>query len=449
MNESDEISNRDLFKRFLGKGGIAAAIKMINAALAYIMTALAARLCSPNDFGLFAILFSTCMTLSLIAPFGQNSVVLRYYPEMSKKFGPASGKAVLLYSAFLTALGQMIPFFTFIILFLTLDLSALRFEYQILLFVSSVVLSFTLSFSEYFSAALRVLGYTFKALAPRDVFWRLAVCMAGGVALQFGLEGKLSVLTVFGLTSLLSVPFLLLQAVYFRNDLRKIPDGSLSAEDKKSVRSAGAYIWGSATLQAVVSQTAIYAVTASLSHKDAGAYFAADRTANLLSLFLMSISLIALPMISVAYARGQTERVKMLSAAVSLLSGAASLCGLVFFYFFGQEILALFNPDYTRYFPVLMIIGFGQCFNALTGPATSFLQIVGAEKPYFYACVALSIVFLSGYFTLTPIYGVNAAAWLSTGMLIAIKIFAWGYGFFKYGYDLTGCTYVVRKIFKR
>lgn len=448
---SKRSEDRAPLKKLLGKSGIAGGVKIANAGLSYLMSVLIARLCGAEDFGVYAILFSTCMTLSLISPFGQNTVVLRFYSEYETRRGLNAAGSVLKFSALLTLFGQIIAELILAYVVFFSDILGENIQSKPALFIAALILAFGLGWGEYVSAALRALGYVFKALAPRDVYWRVTICFGALFALYYGGTNNAyytaQEATLFVSAAL--IPFSIAQTALLYRNIRGTPPYPLSCAEKKSIALSSFYVWGAAALQAVTAQAAIFAVSFHFKPAVAGGYFAADRTAFLLSLFQISICLVAMPMISEAYARREREKLQMILATVSFIAGGAALIGAIFLMIFGDEILRIFNPAYIHYQKILLIIALGQCVNAVTGPATSFLQIAGAEKPYFYACLACSVAVIAGYISLPPLYGLTATAWLSAGMLIAVKLFAWFYGYFKLGYDLTGVTFALKKIIKK
>ena len=62
------------------------------------------------------------------------------------------------------------------------------------------------------------------------------------------------------------------------------------------------------------------------------------------------------------------------------MAGFTALTGLIFFFFFDDEILALFNPLYATYLPVLLILCSGQFFSAAKEPAGLLLNLSGHER---------------------------------------------------------------------
>jgi O-antigen/teichoic acid export membrane protein len=123
------------------------------------------------------------------------------------------------------------------------------------------------------------------------------------------------------------------------------------------------------------------------------------------------------------------ELVGAIVGASGLLAGFTALTGLIFFLFFGAKILALFNPLYASYLPVLLVLGFGQFAAAATGPVGILLNLSGHQRMSLILNVSIGSMSVAlqaiGALYYGPI-GVATAAAAGTGFLnLAFAIYAW------------------------
>jgi O-antigen/teichoic acid export membrane protein len=158
----------------------------------------------------------------------------------------------------------------------------------------------------------------------------------------------------------------------------------LPADDRRTVLRFSLTVWATTSLQWLIDYGGVVIVSAYLGAEAAGGYFTAVRTAYLLSFFLLSIGMIMAPQISRHYHSDRKDLVEIIVGITGLVAGTTALAGIVFFFFFGDRILSLFNPEYgVRFFSVLLIISVSQFFSAMTGPVAMMLTMSGHQQVNF------------------------------------------------------------------
>jgi O-antigen/teichoic acid export membrane protein len=167
---------------------------------------------------------------------------------------------------------------------------------------------------------------------------------------------------------------------------------------------------GASILFAMVQQLDVVVVSAFLGAQEAGAYFAAQKTASLLGLVMIAGGLVAAPLMSAAWQSGRKVELQRLCKMLALAIAVSTAIGFVVLVMTGRLLLSIFDPAYQSAYPLLLILGLGYAIDALAGPTAYLMQMTSLEGAYLrimaivYAFVlALQIVFV-------PLYGAVAAA---------------------------------------
>ena len=246
--------------------------------------------------------------------------------------------------------------------------------------VASAELLPIMAWSEYAASALRAFGYTFNAMAPRDIVWRAIICVIAVLLVVQGIKADAVqvLLTVAAILFVIVVAQLGHAHVYFGQALREpAPRHDYPLWIKTSIP-----MWGAATLYALAQQFDVVILGLFMSPADAGPYFAALRTANMLSLLLIAGNLISAPMIAKHHHSGDREALKRLMRLLTAAIAIPTLLGFGLLALIGKPLLALFNPSFTSAYLVMLVLGVGFTFDAIAGPTGYMLQMIGREKTY-------------------------------------------------------------------
>jgi O-antigen/teichoic acid export membrane protein len=390
-------------------------IKVAAAGLSYVMFAALARWLGPNEYGHYASAFSAGTFLGFAILVGLNSDVLRSLPAATSRGGAASQRAYLdgANRALLVSFGVA----ALLCLLLTTTAAGLG-ERQ---WAMSILLAFgfggALGIAEYLASIFRAMGSVIIALVPRDVVWRVLLAVAVLAASALGIT------TGVAPAALLSICLLLLacawQLVAGRRLLPRHDD------DRQPVLRARSVLWGArwlalATLAANLLQPlSVVVVGAVISFSDSGVFFAAQKTAALLSLPLLAMNTIGAPEIARAWADGNAAHVQGICRLVVTVSSVVTLAGFVPMVVSAGPLLAVFNPSYGDSGSVLIILAASNVVNALAGPTGVLMQMTGREK-HLIGLIAFGQgagLVLIGWFGIS--WGVTGAAWgLFAGTLL-------------------------------
>ena len=176
-----------------GAGTVVVAIKLSSAALNFLMFVVAAMVTHVRSFGSLSTAFAAASLVSFVNVVGQQSIILRYWPQHSEAGTLPVAYAVLLRSILTVLIGLAAG----TVVFVSAEHSA-RADDSIpewrQLGLSAALMAAMLRWSEFLFSVFRACYRLFAAMLPRDIVWRLAVIGVLGVA--WWLNGPLSAVAV-------------------------------------------------------------------------------------------------------------------------------------------------------------------------------------------------------------------------------------------------------------
>lgn len=391
---------KTMVRRLFGSGAIAFLAKAGGAALSYIIFVLFARLLSADTYGHFAFAFNLGNAMSTIAGLGAATAILRFWPQYTVQGMPALARGAAFQGGWLTLAATV---GTALLMMAAAPLLARATGSPGVAHLIITALAVPLiALSEYVASLLRAMGYTFLSLMPRDIGWRILIIIGAGAASLAGLQ--LSAALALGITTatlLLVVVPQLAYAVKRVNAAAPAP----AQTDMASWRKAALPLWGAAILYVLVQQFDVVIAGLYLTPAETGAYFAAQKTASLLTLLLIAGNLVAGPLIATYYHAGDIARLQRMTTIIAVAVAAPTLLGLIFLALAGKLLLGLFDPAFIAFYPVLLVLGAGYTFDAITGPTGYVLQMSGHERSYLRILAITYLATLVAQLILAPRYG--------------------------------------------
>lgn len=397
-----------------------AAIKIAGIGLAFLFLLVMARSLTSDGFGVFAAAFSTAMLLGPAASFGQQTAVLRFWPAIDETYGRDAATIILRRSLSLAFAGALAVLTVGVILSVyKLKLSAFGDNWKIWLPMTCLAASFSLS--EVTLAGLRARGSVVWAFAPRDLAWRVIVMAIIGLsALPQGPEKALFI-TAMTLTLLVFAQlFFLIRTTpkLLRRHSSTETKSMLCTEELNTFKRSIWGFWGNTVLQQAQQQGASVIVAFTLGPAAAGAFFAASRLANLLSIIQIASNQISAPLLSRKWQSGLYQEVKEIVSIVVLLAAPVALAGTISFLIVGKWVLSLFNPEYSSAFFALIFLSIAQVISTACGPNGLLLLMSGHENKVLKLKLISTILGLTLTFFLAKYFGVTGAA---VGVTIGIS----------------------------
>lgn len=112
-----------------------------------------------------------------------------------------------------------------------------------------------------------------------------------------------------------------------------------------------------------------------------GIFQAANRTAILISFFLIAINTIAAPKFASLYFKGEMRALSITAKQSTALMILAASPLLLLMMIFPSSILRIFGPDFETGAPLLRVLCVGQFINVATGSVGYLLMMTGHERP--------------------------------------------------------------------
>lgn len=401
-----KLLGQDMAAKLLGPGIWALLIKVLSAGFSYLMLVAFARMMDATDYGRFGVMLNVSIVLSAIVALGLPTGVMRFWPGhlargetgLAVGFHIQSQWLLLAVGALTIALGAAASWLGWWQAAFGLAAGAML----------VALLGVSFSFGDYYANALRAQNRVLWSMVPRDILWRvLSPCLAGLVL--FG-SGGLSAGQAFVCCIVVMVLVVLVQALISFQSARNLAANATSESDWTKWRKPLLPLAGASILYAMVQQLDVVVIGGFLGANEAGAYFAAQKTASLLGLAMIAGGLVAAPMMSAAFQGGRKQELQRLCKMLALAIAVTTLIGLVVLFFIGKPLLGIFDPAYQSAYPLLLILGLGYAIDALAGPTAYLMQMTSLEGAYLRIMAVVYGFVLSLQILFVPKYGAIAAA---------------------------------------
>ena len=417
----------------LARSGFAALVIKIGAAgLSFLMFLLLARAMSAGDYGRFGFGFALATFLAYVGLLGRHHLALRFGAiYRAEKDGPRlNGLAREGYASVFLGCGG---------LGLILVLAALVFarpgEQHHLLWAG--FLTVALGWAEYQSHLLRTVTGMWVALAPRDLCWR-ALVIALAAASALGFLPRLDAASGLLLLTLTLAAMLFVQAgLHPLTRPGNLLFAPAAADQSPLWRRAALGLWGNVIVQTATPNLAVVGIGLLLTPAETGPFFAALRTAMLLSLFSLAASMVATPLLAARLHAGDTDGARRICAMVAAGVGVPTLLVFLALLFWGGAALALFNEPFAREHPVLTVLAAGYLVNALAGPTAELLAMAGHERALFKIMLAAHLAALVALPLAILAAGPMAAALVLASAQIGWNLIAWRWARTRLGIDTS------------
>lgn len=373
---------------------------IIVANFALIMAA--ARVLDTNAFGVFSILFAAGGLFSIVATFGQQVAIMRWWNEYTAAGDPEALKGALKFSAATVLLGSAVVaagFFAW-----AASTHALLLATAVTLYMVSQAMVMT-------SAHL---VRTAIGVGAGDGFGNLLVSIPAliylAAVLVAGMSGKAS--TIFFLFAAGAGTAMVLHCIFLRRKIVAHYPGFASVKPRYEAaewRSRSFKLWISNGLEAANQYLDVLIIGYLMSPAVAGAYFVTTRLANAFATASDTMHMFSTRHIPDLYYRGEIKQLNGLLNSVAAITLVVIVAGMVVMLGGGKLLLAVFNQAYVPYYPALAILCLGTAAMAAAGPSGSILMLTGHEGRYLRIVGLTVLVRAAGFFLLVPPFGIMGA----------------------------------------
>jgi len=383
-------------------------IKIATAGLTYLMFVIVSRSMGDLAYGRFAFGFSLATVLAIGASMGQQTAILRYWPEDIGRGDPEgargalkSGWALTLIAGAVLSVLLIVPAFVYGAMGPGLD--------SVMHLMAAGLLILPLGAAEFGSSALRAQGSVWTALMPRDILWRFFVPL---VVWGFAMAGlQLSGAAALALAAAILALAMGLQFILgaMRGYYSAIGFGTLGDYWRRRGEASRWFLAGT-VIDSAGLNIDIVLIGLFVAAESAGLYFNAFRTAGLITLFMFAITLVIAPMVSKHYHGGDMAKAQAITTFCAWAGFLFSIGVFVVFVGFGDLILGLFGETYSDGKLILIILSIGLLADAATGPSRIVMMMTGHERQYVMLFGGIMIAGLAVQAIVIPLFGVLAAA---------------------------------------
>ncbi|CAM3381402.1 flippase [Paenibacillus lupini] len=151
---------------------------------------------------------------------------------------------------------------------------------------------------------------------------------------------------------------------------------------------------------------------------ESGLFSAAVRLAVLVSFMLTAVNMTASPLVSEMYAKGDMNGLQRVCRRTGRIGFAFAAVVFAYFVIFGHWTLGLFGAEFTKAYPSLLILAFGQLFSAYCGQNGTVATMTGRQNSLTKILIAAAIVNAALNALLIPQLGMLGGALAATLSLI-------------------------------
>jgi O-antigen/teichoic acid export membrane protein len=391
-----------LRNKLLGSGMISLLIKVAGAGLSYVMFVAFAHLLNTQDYGVFAFSFNLAVVVSAFAGFGYSTAIMRYLPKYLAQGRPEYANGAIKMGTQLTLLGIVLALLVGFVADHFWMVASNRSYFVV------AVLASTFCIGDFAAGALRAQNSVVASMLPRDVLWRILAPVCALIVVWSGYMLN-SNLAIYICASVL-LALLIFQIAVVRTNMKKNVVQLPAVSDWAGTRKSLLPLWSAGIIFAMIQQMDVVVVGFLANAGETGAYFAAQKTATLLSLVLIAGGLVTAPMMAALYEKKQTQELQKLCRQMVIAIAAVTLLGFLFLVLSGNILLSIFNPSFTSAYYILLILAFGAMIDAVSGPTAYLMQMTSLETVYARMLAVIYVFVFVLQFIFIPKYGVIAAA---------------------------------------
>lgn len=264
----------------------------------------------------------------------------------------------------------------------------------------------------------RAFGWVIAAFSPVQVWYPLFLLVIAGTFVLGGFALTARALMIAAV--MVMTACVLAQAVLYagrlRSRLRNVPPH----HDQRTWLRVAAPLLLIDGFTALINYSDLLMVGLFLGPSEVAFYYAATRTATLVTFFHASIAALSGPKVAALYSQGRIDDVRELFRGIAPWIALPSLAVTIVLVGGGAFLLQLFGEGFEAGLPALILLAIGNLVSSLNGPAATLLNMTGHQDTTakVYAVAAATNIALNALFI--PRFGLTGAALataLSAGMM--------------------------------
>ena len=421
------ISNEDVAKpskSLLGKSFIAVIVRLASSVANFFSFVLLAKVLGAEQFGFYSADLSLAMLLSFVLSFGVQNFIFKQVIKYQETKEVEKEKGVFVFVFSLVALMFFVIGGGYL-----LSRPVIQMSDWVIVFVGFFIALTQVTFSY-----LRVIDKTLFALITRELGWRLFIIFACLMMLLFNLKSDFT--TLLSLSAIIlcvtTITHGRLIARYYRSTFKEV-SLKIVWSDYKEWWAVCLGLFIMSVITAGDSFLFTYVVDKFYEPLEVGAFFAALKVAEILSLGFMSVVLMFSNLLSKAAAKSDIKQIQATIDGIHLLVFVPTLCLAMFVWWQAEWILSFFAPEYAQYGFLLRLFSLATLINAVFGPNLMFMQLSGLH----WVMIRIQLVGLL----------ISLIVFICSGLFIGILGAAISYVLFKILWNI-GSTLYIYKHFK-
>lgn len=390
------------------------AIRVINAAIAFLSQIILARVMGGFEYGIFVFVWALVVIFGDLSCLGFHTTVVRFLPDYAGRSAHAEIRGLtstarvfaMLSSTALAAVGFLVLWFFH---------DSFADYYVVPLFVGLFCMPM-IALGDVLDSTARAHSWAVVALSPTYIIRPLLILVF--MVLAVYLEAPHTALTA--MVAALAATYLT-TVVQFFNIVRR-----LSKRYVKGPRKLEFSLWIKAALPIfliegfgfLLTNSDVIVVGLFLDPQSVAIYFAAAKTMALVHFVFFSVKAAAAPRFAALFSAGDRVALARFAGETVRWSFWPSLAVGLGVLALGHFLLSLFGAAFTAGYSLMFILFVGILAKALIGPGEVLLTMAGQQK----LCVVVYAVALAANIvfnvTLIPLYGLTGAATATAGAMI-------------------------------
>lgn len=351
-------------------------VRILSALLAFGVQIFLARALDLTEYGVYVTLWTWLIILSNVAAFGFSDTSIRFIPRYTfrgkhawvKGFLATGYRTVVLCSILVSLLG----------------LAALKlFADQVdpLYLIPVAVLFIGLPFSAlelYLVGVARSFGWFMLTVVPGYVVRPLVIAAGVLILLQMGYSADAA--TVLALATLITGVMVVVQALIIRRRVLKVCGDVAPGGPKSLWQRVSAPLVLMLAVDEIFLWSDILIVSVLMAPPDVSIYFAAQRSMSLAAFVKFAFMMVLARDLSMAKAGGDSKHLQDKVTRASTWTFWLMVPAVIITIAAGYPLLAMFGPEFTIGYPVMLVLGVGFLFQAVIGQAQDLMIILGHQR---------------------------------------------------------------------
>ena len=352
---------------------LALAVRLANAALAYLVQVILARLMGQFEYGVFAYAWVWFMVFAAVSTLGFGDSPLRFIAELRERGEEDHlrgflrlAPAIVIATALLAGL----------LLFVAVPLLApwLGQPYLLPMLLMAMAVPFA-CLQSYIESVGRSFGWTVRSLLPVYIFRHALLLLFMGAAVFLGFEAN----AVNAITCLILAlaSSLIWQAADITVRVRRaLSPGPRSYRAREWIGGSVpfAILYGASNLSSFAD---VLVLSFIISPAEIAIYFAATRIIQIINLVPFAATVGAAHLFAGSHTRGDRAELQRLTRHVAALTLATAALAVVAVLLVGKGLLGLFGSGFEAGYPALAILAVGVLVRVAAGPAEDILNMTG------------------------------------------------------------------------